>query len=305
MPADSPISTRVTAVVVTYNRLNLLQRCLTALLSQSFSVDSIVVVNNGSTDGTAAWLRAQPGVQVIHQGNDGGAAGFATGITVALTTDCDWVWCMDDDGYPDTDALHELIRFQKLAPCVLNSLVYSAEESGALLQSFSLRETNEGHFKGVISGRAAFFNGTLIHRSVIKMAGIPNKKLVIWGDEEEYFFRILKYYNQAVYTVWNSRFFHPAASAKFYLRDWNEGDNWRVYFYIRNRIFVYDRRLGFRLFSTVMYVIFCLNFLLLFLLIQRSSFTRKIYTVLISMKDGLLRKTTMSLARAQTLFADR
>ena len=51
----------VVAVVVTYNRLNLLQRVVGALKGQSKKLDKIYIVNNGSTDGTKEWLDGQTG----------------------------------------------------------------------------------------------------------------------------------------------------------------------------------------------------------------------------------------------------
>ncbi len=48
--------TIVVAVVVTYNRLNLLQRVVGALKGQSKRLDKIYIINNGSTDGTKEWL---------------------------------------------------------------------------------------------------------------------------------------------------------------------------------------------------------------------------------------------------------
>lgn len=46
---------KIIAVVVTYNRLSLLKRNLDCL-RQNKPLSSIIVVNNGSTDGTAEWL---------------------------------------------------------------------------------------------------------------------------------------------------------------------------------------------------------------------------------------------------------
>ena len=47
---------RVAAVVVTYNRKECLLRCISALRSQQGAVTDILVVDNASTDGTAAAL---------------------------------------------------------------------------------------------------------------------------------------------------------------------------------------------------------------------------------------------------------
>ena len=49
----------IAAIVVTFNRLALLQECVAALRSQTRRPDEIILINNGSTDGTAKWLAEQ------------------------------------------------------------------------------------------------------------------------------------------------------------------------------------------------------------------------------------------------------
>ena len=61
----------VIAVVVTYNRLELLKRNLSCLRRQTVPLTTLVVVDNGSTDGTGAWLDEQEDVKTIHQTNVG------------------------------------------------------------------------------------------------------------------------------------------------------------------------------------------------------------------------------------------
>ena len=89
----------IIAVVVTYNRMELLKRNIRCL-QQNKPISSIVIVNNGSTDGTTEWLAAQEGLTVINQTNVGGAGGFYTGIQYAYQAGADWIWCMDDDVFP-------------------------------------------------------------------------------------------------------------------------------------------------------------------------------------------------------------
>ncbi|MBA3292318.1 MAG: glycosyltransferase, partial [Geodermatophilaceae bacterium] len=72
--------TGVVAVVVTWNRAGLLTRSLSAILSQSSPPDLVVVVDNASTDETAAVLAEQFAgrVDVVTLArNLGGAGGFA------------------------------------------------------------------------------------------------------------------------------------------------------------------------------------------------------------------------------------
>lgn len=65
----------IIAVVVTYNRIELLKRTVRCL-QQNKPVSSIVVVNNGSTDATAEWLKTQSGLTVINQANVGAPVVF-------------------------------------------------------------------------------------------------------------------------------------------------------------------------------------------------------------------------------------
>ena len=101
---------KIIAVVVTYNRLNLLQRVVGALKGQSKKLDKIYIINNGSTDGTKEWLDGQTGLNVIHQENVGGSGGFYRGIKEASKEECDWIWCMDDDVFPREDCLEILLN---------------------------------------------------------------------------------------------------------------------------------------------------------------------------------------------------
>ena len=98
---------KITAVVVTFNRLELLKQGIECLRKQQ-KLTGIIVVNNGSTDGTREWLNAQPGLLVVHQDNVGGSGGFYTGIERAYSEGADWIWCMDDDVFPRPDCLDRL-----------------------------------------------------------------------------------------------------------------------------------------------------------------------------------------------------
>src|SRR4051794_13864049 len=98
----------VCAIVVTYNRLELLQASVAALRSQTAPIGRLVIVDNGSTDATPKWLEEQRALAsdesliVITQANSGSAGGFATGIGEAMRTGGEpWLWCMDDDTVPE------------------------------------------------------------------------------------------------------------------------------------------------------------------------------------------------------------
>ena len=50
---------KVSIIVVTYNRCNLLKECLTALLAQSYLGYKIFLINNGSTDDTEKMIKSE------------------------------------------------------------------------------------------------------------------------------------------------------------------------------------------------------------------------------------------------------
>ena len=107
-----PSPLRVVAVVVTYNRRELLLEALGAVQAQAHPPDRVIVVDNASTDGTAAAVRAGfSQMQLAETGrNTGGAGGFAYGIALALADAADLIWVMDDDTVPEPDALRALVE---------------------------------------------------------------------------------------------------------------------------------------------------------------------------------------------------
>ena len=90
---------RTVAVVVTYNREDLLPKTLAGIASGERVPAAVVIVDNASTDGTAEYLRAldyELPVDCIRlESNMGGAGGFAVGIDRALERhNPDLVWVM-------------------------------------------------------------------------------------------------------------------------------------------------------------------------------------------------------------------
>src|SRR5476651_747432 len=157
------MSKRVAAVVVTYNRLKLLKEGIEALKKQSRKPEAIIVVNNGSTDGTDTWLAAQKDLIVYNQENVGGAGSFYRGIKEAYDAGFDWIWVMDDDGYPAVNCLEKLIEAMIKKPdvsvwgCIVldkdnpNNLAFDCD------QVTSFGAVNWGI--EVIDNWAPFFNG--------------------------------------------------------------------------------------------------------------------------------------------------
>ncbi|GAB4024888.1 glycosyltransferase family 2 protein [Spirosoma koreense] len=237
---------RIAAVVVTYNRLNDLKKCLDSLREQTRPLEALYVINNGSTDGTGEWLGTQTDLIVVSQANLGGAGGFATGIETTYQAGFDWIWCMDDDCLAAPDALENLMQAPNIGPCIKNCMSISNQRNGELaffvdLPHKAFRQVSDMTSFELIFGTAALFNGTLISAQVVKTIGIPDKQLFIWGDEVEYMTRAQKT-GFPVVTVPRAVFYHPPAFDRNGLL-W-PGGVWKQYYAIRNQRRVFQNTHG-------------------------------------------------------------
>lgn len=101
---------RVSVVIPTCNRRDTLAAVLAALDAQVGAPDfEVVVVDDGSTDGTAGWLRGRRGarpLEVLTQENRGPAAARNAGVRAALGR---WVAFLGDDTVPAPDWLATLV----------------------------------------------------------------------------------------------------------------------------------------------------------------------------------------------------
>lgn len=194
---------KIGAVVVTYNRLALLQECIASLKNQTRKLDEIIIVNNSSTDGTLEWLNSQKDLTTITQENSGSAGGQYTGIKTAYEKGYDWIWCMDDDAEPKLNALEELTKFfsdeNKVLACTVidKQQVIQVNHRGY----FNLRKVKKGDIqypsllenyktKETFTADFASFVGIMINKSIVKNIGLPRKELFICHDDVEYSLRI-------------------------------------------------------------------------------------------------------------------
>jgi rhamnopyranosyl-N-acetylglucosaminyl-diphospho-decaprenol beta-1,3/1,4-galactofuranosyltransferase len=187
---------RILAAIVTYNRLALLKRSVEALLSQTHPPDRILVVDNSSTDGTKAWLSAQPGITVIRQPNSGSAGGCFTAARVAYEEGFDWLWMMDDDTIPRDEALERLVASPVLDR-ESTGFVYSLQvyPNGSVPVNDPGPTTPDEWALTVLHERCvpvkrASFVALMVARRAISRAGYPMREMFFMGDDHEYTRRI-------------------------------------------------------------------------------------------------------------------
>jgi len=193
----------VCAVVVTYNRRDLLEDCLAALQAQSSTVDHVLVVDNASTDGTPDLVRERyPDVELLEMtANEGGAGGFHEGMKAGTEQGWDWLWLMDDDTIPTPDALERLLgALDKLdglpEPMMLGSKAVWTDGNWHPMNFVGARLADypgflEASTKGLISVRTVTFVSLLVRSDAVRRYGLPHKHYFIWSDDIEWTARVL------------------------------------------------------------------------------------------------------------------
>lgn len=186
----------VCAVVVTYNRLEFLKEGIQGILDQTAPPDKIIIVNNGSTDGTDAYLKTlhQPQIEIVTQENLGGAGGFHTGIKKAFEAGYEWIWVMDDDVEPFKDCLENLLKYKELSQCIHPLRIFSDNNEVFKWEHYFdyricmpvLHHNISLENKDFCYVNTACFEGMLIHRDLVEKIGFPNKEYFIAGDDTEY-----------------------------------------------------------------------------------------------------------------------
>ncbi len=277
---------KVIAVVVTYNRLTLLKECITALRNQTQQPDTILVVNNGSTDATSQWLLTQHDLLSITQENTGSGGGFETGIKWGYKNGYSWIWCMDDDGYPKEDALQKILAPDmdrlKLRNCAVLDKTNKKTFVWKTKNFSSIDEVNSN----IIEGIGHPFNGTMIHRNIVERVGLPKQKLFMWGDESEYYMRITRKNKIPVCTIADSIHYHPAAIFTF-KSDWDYNSTWKMYYYVRNRFHVHQSKFNYKLMAWANYCCFLVGLAGIIMLYQKTDKVKKLNFVLWPASDAI------------------
>ena len=192
---------KVAAVVITYNRKTLLEKCIKALLCQSVSCD-IIIIDNASTDGTGEMVRTivDPRRSYFNTGSNlGGAGGFNYGMRKAVEAGYEYVWLMDDDTIVQPDSLaHLLVADKKLDGNYgwLSSKALWTDGSLCLMnqQRTSIYRKFDPMNSGIEKIQLASFVSLFMKSEIILQHGLPIKDFFIWGDDWEYTRRISRWH---------------------------------------------------------------------------------------------------------------
>jgi N-acetylglucosaminyl-diphospho-decaprenol L-rhamnosyltransferase len=214
--------------IVTYNGLPWIEQALKSVVG----VDT-VVVDNGSTDGTVAFVRERfPDVRVLEQENRGLAAGWNAGVAA---TSGRYVLLLNSDAWLDAGALDELVAFADAHPDVAVVGPRLRNPDGTLQRSVRgfptlWRLATEYFFLRKLAPRSrllnAFYGGGFAHdrerdadfvmgavwlvrRAAIDEVGPADEQFFLFSEEVDWAYRFRK-------AGWRSVFFPGAGATHVY-----------------------------------------------------------------------------------------
>ncbi len=241
---------KIAAIVVTYNRLDLLKKSLAAVEAHNRHPDHLIIVDNASTDETADYLATReyafPTTVRTMNENTGGAGGFYAGMRLAYEQGADAMWIMDDDTAPRPDALGELesalvdaTDFYGAMPAYASSMVVWAGDGQACQMNFPTAKW--GWVAPLAAGKpymtldCTSFVSCLITREAVEACGFPYPEYFIWFDDAEYTYRLSKWRPGIFVPASVADHMMPANSAAFW-GEVNEKNLWKYAHGARNQV---------------------------------------------------------------------
>ena len=182
---------KVVALVITYNRQAMLERCIDRLLTQKLPLHGIVVFNNASTDGSKNYLDSlqNPLLKIWHNDkNVGGAGGYHDGILLAMDLQADWIWCVEDDILVPRDFNAKAQPF--LASAKQDGRGFVFPNLLCVYEPRSIQRPQPKEIGKDNSLEKAVFAGCLLNATAIASCGLPIKKYFIYFDDWEYTSRL-------------------------------------------------------------------------------------------------------------------
>lgn len=184
------ISPIVSAVIINHNSNGTVLEVIRALKLQTRSVDSILVIDNGSTDAAPAQIRSEfPDVRLMELKEN---VGLSRARNIGLNNmDADLVLLVDDDVYLEAHALRRMLASceQTGAAIVCPRVVFYPARDSVQCDGAAI------HFAGMLElmnagGRAANAPGAFAANAFIGACLLVDRRalLALGGFDEDYFF---------------------------------------------------------------------------------------------------------------------
>ncbi|HIC38335.1 MAG TPA: glycosyltransferase family 2 protein [Candidatus Marinimicrobia bacterium] len=170
----------MSVIIPTYNRAHILPRALDSVLAQTQLPIEIIVVNDGSTDGTKSVLSNYSGLKIIDQEHSGVSVARNIGLE---HTNREWIAFLDSDD----EWLPDKLEQQWSAICNDDKLICHTEEiwirNGQRVNPMKKHQK----FGGMIYERCLPLcvispSSVMIHKSIFEVVGVFDESLEVCED---------------------------------------------------------------------------------------------------------------------------
>lgn len=245
------MTSSVASITVAYNAASILPRQLDALLRQARALGEIIVVDNGSTDGTATMLASRyPQVTVLRMKENLGAAGaWASALSYATKNKRhDWIWTLDDDSVPSAECLGNLLSGLKVLNGIQDQVGMIApmpvhRPTGTYYPPLFWKErfvkpSREQMRQPIWFTDLIIASGSLVRREVIEKIGLPRAEFFMDFFDYEYSLRA-RSSGYKIAVVSGAEINHEIGEARKVwvpsgFRLWTSYPPWREYYNSRN-----------------------------------------------------------------------
>jgi len=195
VPASQP---RVIAIVVNHNGRAFLRDTFRGLAAQTRPIDDVLVVDTGSTDGSADWARSRLGDDAVMAVRGQFGRAVMSALRDPRTSGMDWLWLLHDDCAPEPEALERLLAEAESRPSAsilgpklvswtnpdrLQEIGFSIDRTGRAVSQIEDDEIDQGQHDQI---RDVFFvntAGMLVRRGALLNVGGFDERMPAFRDD--------------------------------------------------------------------------------------------------------------------------
>ena len=213
---------KVYTIVVTYNGIKWIDRCLKSLVNSTHAT-SIIVIDNGSSDETVYFIKSNfNGVQIIETGkNLGFGQANNWGMGEAIKNNADYIFLLNQDAWVEPDSLSSMVQVHEAnTVCGIVSPIH-LNGDGTALDAYFLKYLVQSDIEEYLSANilneksaahvieTSFVNaaGWLLSKDCIKRIGGFDPIFFHYGEDRNYTQRVI-YHGFKILIDTRSQIFH-------------------------------------------------------------------------------------------------
>jgi hypothetical protein len=248
----------VSILVLNWNSCHLTVECVESLRSLDYGNHEVVLIDNGSEDGSEALLRTTfPDLKLIQTGrNLGYAGGNNRGIAHALSRGSEYIWLLNNDTRVHPGALRALVDALATRPQagIAGSKIFSMEDperlsyAGGRFDPWKGRalhqgreETDHGQYDRLETTDFVTGCSLLVRASVVRTVGPMDERFFLYYEDLDWNLRIQQAGFQSLYVPTSVLWHREGGSLGRSLGKTMKPDV--VYYVARNSLYFYARHL--------------------------------------------------------------